>query len=186
MRYFFRRLGRKLKSLLRVIWVYSWPLLLAAIYVGLYFLFESGFTDNVFEYPNSVGNRWPLLYDWNGWGFALMDWKEKQVSFLLDVVLVLPILAIFLILLLVEGIWWLITAIISLIYLVLIAILCFIVAIILVYVAPGGLAALSIFLLVRQRADDDLDEPVFSTIVCAFGCILSVLMCIALYITQFV
>ncbi len=176
----------KIGAFFRYIFLYSYPVLIALIYFGIFMLVKY---DVLIFIPNHIGDLFEEMYlthKWQGWFELFSNWalEVADTNFFLAFFGFLPFIAITLLLIVIEALLVLITGAINVVYGILYMIFAFVVYIGLYLLVPPAIAVGSVILMIRQRYNAD-DEVVLQTILCVLGCILAVTLCVIYFIACF-
>ncbi len=176
----------KIRAFFRYIFIYSYPVLIAGLYAGIFLLVKYEVLGFI---PNHIGDLFEQMYlthKWQGWCVDFTEWAEVLANnnFFIAFFGFLPFIAICVVLAILEALLVVITGIINLAYGILYVIFAFVVIIGLYILVPPAIAVGAVFLMIRQRYNAD-DEVVLQTILCVLGCILAVVLCVIYFIACF-
>ncbi len=173
----------KVGSFFKYIFLYSYPVLIAFIYLGLYLLVKY---DTLVFIPNHIGDLFEQMYlthRWQSWFEYFSNWALElaDTNFFIAFFGFIPFLAINVLLLVFEALLVLVTGTINVIYGIVYTIFAIVFYFSLFVLVPPAIAVGSIILMIKKRVDVE-DEVVLQTILCVLGTILSVLLCIIYFI----
>ena len=176
----------KVGAFFKYIFIYSYPVLIALIYVGIFLLVKYEVLSFLPNHIDDIFENMYLTHKWQSWFEYFSEWALSlaESNFFIAFLGFLPIIAITLLLIIVEALLVIITGLINVIYGIVYIIFTFVVIIGLYVLVPPAVAVGSIILMIRQRADAD-DEIVLQTILCVLGTILSVVLCVCYFIACF-
>ncbi len=173
----------KIGAFFRCIFLYSYPVLIAGLYLGIFMLVKY---EALSFLPDHIGDLFEQMYlthKWQGWFELFSEWalEVADTNFFLAFFGFIPFIAITVGLVVIEAVLVIITGLFNVLYGILYIIFVFVVIIGLYIIVPVGIAGGAIFLMIRQRYNAD-DEVVLQTILCVLGCILAVVLCVIYFI----